>query len=153
MKRTWKGVFQQPASVEVGWLEIVNHWSGQELSIALETGTMTWWVVDVLREAGIEPVVIDARQLQNDIRTTRKKVIAMMPEPLLTVLACGLAQRIAVNVPRKKARRARSLMQTRHQVLKQRTMTVNAVKAMLRSGGSCYETGAMAQGGSVGRRF
>jgi transposase len=61
------------SSVEAGWLEIVNHWSGQESAIALETGTMTWWVVDVLREAGIEPVVIDARQFKLISRQQEEK--------------------------------------------------------------------------------
>jgi transposase len=126
--------------VEAGWLEIVNHWSGQELAIALETGTMTWWVVDVLREAGVEPVVIDARQFKM-ISDSKKKSDRHDARALAEGIRCGLAQRIAVNVPRKKARRARSLMQTRHQVLKQRTMTVNAVKAMLRSVGVAMKPG------------
>ena len=41
-------------STESGWFEIINHWSVDERSMVLETGAMTWWVVDVLREAGIE---------------------------------------------------------------------------------------------------
>jgi transposase len=90
------------SSVEAGWLEIVNHWSGQELAIALETGTMTWWVVDVLREAGVEPVVIDARQFKM-ISDSKKKSDRHDARALADGIRCGLAQRIAVNVPRKKA--------------------------------------------------
>ena len=131
-------------SADAGWVEIINHWSGQELAIALETGTMTWWVVDVLREAGIEPVVIDARQFKL-ISESKKKSDRHDARALADGIRCGLAQRIAVNVPRKKARRARSLMQTRHQVLKQRTMTVNAVKAMLRSVGVAIKSGQWPQ--------
>lgn len=40
--------------------------------MALETGGITWWVVDVLRESGIEPVVIDARQFKK-IADSEKK--------------------------------------------------------------------------------
>jgi hypothetical protein len=69
------------------------------------------------------------------ISDSKRKVTVMTPEPSLMVFGGGLAQRIAVSVPREKARRARSLMQTHHQIIKQRTMTVNAVKAMLRSVG------------------
>ena len=131
-------------SVEAGWLEIVNHWPGQDVAVVLETGTMTWWVVDVLREAGIDPVVIDARQFKL-ISESKKKSDRHDARALADGIRCGLAQRIAVNVPRKKARRARSLMQTRHQVLKQRTMTVNSVKAMLRSVGVTIKAGQWPQ--------
>ena len=127
-------------SDESGWLKIVNHWPIDHISITLETGTMTWWVVDVLRGVGIEPVVIDARQFKL-ISESKKKSDRHDARALADGIRCGLAQRIAVNVPRKKARRARSLMQTRHQVLKQRTMTVNAVKAMLRSVGVAMKQG------------
>lgn len=121
-------------SVETGWLEIVNHWAGGEISITLETGSMTWWVVDVLRDAGIEPVVIDVRRFKM-IADSKKKSDRHDARALADGLLGGLAQRIAVNVPREKARRARSLMQTRQHIIKQRTMSINAVKAMLRSVG------------------
>lgn len=39
------------SSGEAGWLGIMGHWSRGEAAVALETGSMTWWVVDVLREA------------------------------------------------------------------------------------------------------
>ena len=121
-------------SVETGWLAIVKHWSTDEISIALETGSLTWWVVDVLREAGIEPVVIDARRFKM-IADSKKKSDRHDARALADGLRGGLAQRIAVSVPSEKARRARSLMQTRQHILKQRTMSINAVKAMLRSVG------------------
>ncbi|MBU1274236.1 MAG: IS110 family transposase [Proteobacteria bacterium] len=122
------------SSGEAGWLGIMGHWSRGEAAVALETGSMTWWVVDVLREAGIEPVVVDARQFKM-IADSKKKSDRHDARALADGLRGGLAERIAVNVPREKARRARSLMQTRQQILKQRNMTVNAAKAMLRSVG------------------
>jgi transposase len=122
------------SSEESGWLEIVHHWSGEELSIVLETGCTTWWVVDVLREAGIQPVVIDARRFKM-ISDSKKKSDRHDARALADGLRGGLAQRIAVSVPREKARRGRSLMQTRQHILKQRNMTINSVKALLRSVG------------------
>jgi len=121
-------------SKESGWLEIVNYCFSDEISIALETGSMTWWVVDVLRDAGVEPIVVDARQFKM-IADSKKKSDRHDARALADGLRGGLAERIAVNVPRQKARRARSLMQTRQQIPKQRNLTVNAVKAMLRSVG------------------
>jgi transposase len=121
-------------SLESGWLEIVNHWPSDDVSVALETGSMTWWVVDVLRDTGVEPVVVDARQFKL-ISESKKKSDRHDARALADGLRGGLAQRIAVSVPRKKARRARSLMQTRQHILKQRNMTINAVKALLRSVG------------------
>ncbi|MBU1157699.1 MAG: IS110 family transposase [Proteobacteria bacterium] len=121
-------------SGETGWLEAIHRWPKDEIAVALETGSMTWWVVDVLREAGIEPIVVDARQFKM-IADSKKKSDRHDAWALADGLRGGLAERIAVNVPREKARRARSLMQTRQQILKQRNMTVNAVKAMLRSVG------------------
>lgn len=121
-------------SGETGWLDAIHRWPKDEIAVALETGSMTWWVVDVLREAGIEPIVVDARQFKM-IADSKKKSDRHDARALADGLRGGLAERIAVNVPREKARRARSLMQTRQQILKQRNMTVNAVKAMLRSVG------------------
>ena len=69
------------------------------------------------------------------IADSKKKSDRHDARALADGLRGGLAQRIAVSVPREKARRARSLMQTRHHILKQRTMSINAVKAMLRSVG------------------
>ena len=121
-------------SGEADWLEIISHWPKGDVAVALETGSMTWWVVDVLREAGIDPVVVDSRQFKM-IADSKKKSDSHDAHALADGLRGGLAKRVAVNVPRQKARRARSLMQTRQQILKQRNMTVNAVKAMLRSVG------------------
>jgi transposase len=121
-------------SSESGWLAIVKSWSGEDLSMALETGCTSWWVVDVLRGAGVEPIVIDARRFKM-IADSKKKSDRHDARALADGLRGGLAQRIAANVPSEKARRARSLMQTRQHILKQRNMTINSVKALLGSVG------------------
>ena len=121
-------------SDEAGWLGAVQDWLSGGVEVALETGCMTWWAVDVLRESGIEPVVVDARQFKM-IADSKKKSDRHDARALAEGLRGGLAQRIAVSVPDQKTRRARALMQTRQHVLKQRNMSINMAKAMLRSVG------------------
>ena len=61
------------ASGEAGWQGIVSHWPSDETRVAIETGGMSWWVVDVLRGVGIEPVVVDARQFKMIADSKKKK--------------------------------------------------------------------------------
>ena len=82
-------------SGEPGWLEVVGHWLIQGVSVALETGNMTWWVVDVLRKAGVDPVVVDARQFKM-IADSKMKSDRHDARALAEGLRGGLAQRIAV---------------------------------------------------------
>jgi len=96
-------------SGESQWLGIVSHWPGEEVGVALESGNKTWWVVDVLRGAGIEPVVVDARQFKL-ISHSKKKSDKHDARALADALRGGLAQRYSVHVPREIARRGRSLL-------------------------------------------
>ena len=121
-------------SSESQWLEVVGHWPGEEVMVALETGNMTWWVVDVLRGAGIEPVVVDARQMKL-ISHSKKKSDKHDARALADALRGGLAQRYAVHVPSEIARRGRSLLRTRHLIVKHSVANWNAARGMLRSVG------------------
>ena len=121
-------------SGETGWLEVVGHWPGEEVMVALETGNLTWWVVDVLRGAGIDPVVVDARQMKL-ISHSKKKSDKHDARALADALRGGLAQRYSVHVPREIARRGRSLLRTRHLIVKQSVAQWNAARGMLRSVG------------------
>lgn len=122
------------ASGEAQWLEVVGHWPEQEVSVVLETGNMTWWVVDVLRSVGIEPVVVDARQMKL-ISHSKKKSDKHDARALADALRGGLAQRYSVHVPSEAARRGRSLLSTRHLMVKQSVAQWNAARGMLRSVG------------------
>ena len=59
-------------SNEEAWKEILRRWPGEEVKVAVETGTLSWWAVDVARSLGIEPVVVDARHFKL-IRESKKK--------------------------------------------------------------------------------
>lgn len=119
-------------STEVGWLSIVEDHPGIELNFALETGVMTWWVVDVLRSQDIEPIVVDARQFKL-IAASRKKSDRRDAHTLADSLRGGLAERCKVFVPSNRARRGRALLRARQTIVKQSTMSRNAAKGMLRS--------------------
>ena len=121
-------------SDEAYWLGVVGPWPAEEVTVALETGNMTWWVVDVLRRAGIEPVVVDARQFKL-ISHSKKKNDKHDARALADALRGGLARRYQVHVPTEGARRGRAPMKTRHQVVKQSVASWNAARGMLRSVG------------------
>ena len=112
-------------SSESQWLGVVSHWPGEEVTVALESGNMTWWVVDALRSAGIEPVVVDARQFKL-ISHSKQKSDKHDARALADALRGGLAQRYSVHVPREIARRGRSLLSTRHLIVKQSVAQWNA---------------------------
>lgn len=132
------------ASGEAGWLEIVEQWPGEEVRVALETGGMSWWVVDVLRGAGIEPVVVDARRFKL-IADSKKKSDRRDARTLAEALKGGLADNCSVAVPSERARRARCLMRTRHLVVKQATSTMKAARSLLDSVGVSVSKGDWAK--------
>ena len=122
------------SSGESGWLKIVQQWPMEEVRVALETGGMSWWVVDVLRGAGLEPVVVDARRFKL-IADSKKKSDRRDARTLAEALKGGLAENCSVSVPSERARRARSLMRTRQLVVKQAGTTLRAARSLLGSVG------------------
>jgi transposase len=121
-------------STEEGWRGLVTRWPVAEVKVAFETGTLSWWAVDVVRSAGIEPVVVDARHFKL-IRESKKKCDRRDAFHLADGLRAGLAQQCAVTVPSEKARRGRALLQARATVVRQSTASKNAVLGLLRSVG------------------
>ena len=120
------------ASTERGWGEVVSAWPVAEVRVAVETGTVTWWVVSVLRELGIEPTVVDARRFKL-IAQSRKKSDRRDARTLAEALRAGLAEQCTVVVPSERARRGRALLQARQTIVRQGTGSRNAIKGLLRS--------------------
>jgi transposase len=121
-------------SNEPGWREAVGNWPAAEVRVALETGTMTWWAVSALRELGIEPTVVDARRFKL-IAQSRKKSDRRDARTLAEALRAGLAEQCTVVVPSERARRGRALLQARQTIVRQGTISRNAIKGLLRSVG------------------
>jgi transposase len=112
-------------SDEASWRAVIERWPIDTVRVALETGTLSWWVVAALREFGVEPVVVDARQFKL-VAASRKKSDRRDARALADALRCGLAAQCAVTVPSERARRARALMQAWRTVVKQTTLARNA---------------------------
>lgn len=121
-------------STEAGWRRVLRARPVAELRLALETGTMAWWLVGTARTLGIEPVVVDARQFKLVGKSKRKSDRRDAYE-LADALRTGLAQRCAIVVPSEKARRGRALLQARMTAKKQCTIARNAALGLLRSVG------------------
>jgi transposase len=121
-------------SGEAGWLGIVGQWSLDQVRVALETGGMSWWVVDMLRQAGIEPVVVDARRFKM-IAASKKKSDRRDALALAEALKGGLADNCSVAVPSPRARSCRCLLRTRQLMVKQATATLKAARSLLGSVG------------------
>ncbi len=94
---------QVPSGHE-GWRQILSYWPVEQIRVALETGSMTWWAVDELREAGVEPTVVDARQFKM-IADSKKKSDRFDARALADGLRGGLAERCAITVPSQRAHR------------------------------------------------
>lgn len=120
-------------STEAEWKKLVRRWPG-EVKVAFETGTLSWWAVDVVRSVGIEPVVVDARHFKL-IRESKKKCDRRDAFHLADGLRAGLVAQCAVAVPSEKARRGRALLQARATIVKQSTASRNAALGLLRSVG------------------
>ncbi len=121
-------------SNEGGWSELLRRWPGEEVKVAVETGTLSWWAVEVARSLGIEPVVVDARHFKL-IRESKKKCDRRDAFHLADGLRTGLVQQCAVAVPSERARRGRALLQARATIVKQCTASRNAALGLLRSVG------------------
>jgi transposase len=119
-------------STEQGWTAVLASCEAGCIELAIETGSLTWWVVDVARGLGIEPVVVDARQFKL-IASSKKKSDRRDAFHLADALRAGLAQRCSVTVPSARARSGRGILQARSTVVKQCTASRNAVAGLLRS--------------------
>ena len=102
--------------------------------VALETGNMTWWVVDVLRGAGIEPVVVDARQMKL-ISHSKKKSDKHDAVPWPMPFAAALPNAMQCMFPARSPGGAGRFCAPRHLIVKHSVANWNAARGMLRSVG------------------
>jgi len=119
-------------SSEEGWSALLKRWPAADLQVAVETGSLTWWLVDVARGLGIEPVVVDARQFKM-VASSKKKTDRRDAFHLAEAIRTGIARLCAVSVPSARARQGRGLLQARATIVKQCTISRNAALGLLRS--------------------
>jgi transposase len=102
--------------------------------VALESGIMAFFVVDVLRELGLAPVVIDAAEVRAKVSRPRQKSDRRDALELVEGLRRDLYRNI-VWVPPVSIRLAREVISRRRHFVRVRTMQVNAAKRLLRGWG------------------
>ena len=120
-------------SGEAGWQAVTERFE-RPMQVVIETGTTTWWCVDVLRQLSIEPTVVDARHFKI-IADSRKKSDRRDARALALASQTGVAQQCTVVVPSERARSGRCLLQARSTIVRQGTASRNAIKGLLRGCG------------------
>jgi transposase len=102
--------------------------------VALESGTVAFFVVDCLNELGLRPVVIDAREVRVKASRPLQKSDRRDARELCEGLRRGIYRSI-VSVPPPGIRLVREALGRRRHFVNLKTAEVNAVKRLLRSEG------------------
>jgi transposase len=123
-------------TTELGFLIWRNrHELGPGTRVALESGTMAFYVARVLTRLGLDPVVVDAHEVRSKaLRPNQKSDRRDALE-----LCEGLRRdtyRSVVHVPPEAIERLRETLGRRRHFVRLKTMQVNAVKRLLRATGN-----------------
>lgn len=102
--------------------------------VGLETGTQATWVARCLEALGMEPVVIDAREVRAKARRVGQKSDRRDAWEICDGLRRGLYSAI-VYVPPLAIERLRRIVSRRRHFVKVRTQQINAARFVLRSHG------------------
>lgn len=102
--------------------------------VALESGTMAFYVARRLKQLGLEPVVIDAHEVRAKALRPNQKSDRRDALELCEGLRRG-SYRTVVHVPSEAIERLRETLGRRRHFVRVKTMQVNAVKRLLRSAG------------------
>lgn len=102
--------------------------------IALESGTMAFFVARQLKQLGFEPVVIDAHEVRSKALRPNQKSDRRDALELCEGLRRG-TYRSVVHVPPESIERLRETLGRRRHFVRVKTMQVNAVKRLLRTAG------------------
>lgn len=103
-------------------------------AVALESGTMAFFVARQLKHLGLAPVVIDAHEVRAKALRPNQKSDRRDARELCEGLRRG-TYRSVVHVPSEAIERLRETLGRRRHFVRVKTMQVNAVKRLLRSAG------------------
>jgi transposase len=102
--------------------------------VALESGTMAFFVARRLKQLGLDPVVIDAHEVRAKALRPNQKSDRRDAVELCEGLRRG-TYRSVVHVPPESIERLRETLGRRRHFVRVKTMQVNAVKRLLRAAG------------------
>ncbi len=123
-----------PTSVEGLHLLRARHELPTGTGVALESGTMAFYVARRLARLGLTPVVIDAQEVRQKALRPNQKSDRRDALELCEGLRRG-SYRTRVHVPPEAIERLRETLGRRRHFVRLKTMQVNAVKRLLRSAG------------------
>ena len=102
--------------------------------VALETGTVAFYIARQLRKHGLEPVVVDAHEVRLKAHRPQQKSDRRDAYELCEGLRGGIYRSI-VHVPPQEISHLRESLSRRRHFVRLRTAEVNAVKRLLRAAG------------------
>ncbi len=102
--------------------------------VALESGTVAFFAARALREVGLSPMVVDAREVRMKAHRPRQKSDTRDAGELCEGLRRGIYQAI-VHVPSDEIEQLRNTLSRRRHFVRLATAQINAAKKMLRSAG------------------
>lgn len=129
--KVWSG---SVPSTKEGWLGAVDKYKEKGIKIVIEAGRITYFAVDALRLMGIEPVVVNPRQVKL-ITESRKKSDKRDARILAQLLRTQALDGCKVHIPKEEAREIRSLLTARDHLNKTSTAAINAVRALVAQAG------------------
>lgn len=112
----------------------VRHELPDGTRVALESGTMAFFVARQLKQIGLDPVVIDAHEVRAKTLRPNQKSDRRDALELCEGLRRGI-YRTVVHVPPESIERLRETLGRRRHFVRVKTMQVNAVKRLLRTAG------------------
>ncbi len=102
--------------------------------VALESGTVAFFAARKLREVGLSPMVVDAREVRMKAHRPRQKSDTRDAGELCEGLRRGVYQAV-VHVPSEEIEQLRNTLSRRRHFVRLATAQVNAAKKMLRGAG------------------
>jgi transposase len=110
--------------------------------VGLETGRQTFWVVGVLGELGLSPVVIDAREVRAKARRVGQKSDSRDAFEIADGVRRGIYTSI-VYVPPAGIQRLREILSRRRHFVKICTMSINTTRFLLAARGLPTQSGTL----------
>ncbi|MFC1738345.1 transposase [Planctomycetota bacterium] len=122
-------------SVPTGFRRMLRHSGTPEaIRVGLETGPQSWWVSRVLSEPGMQPAIIDAREIRSKARRMNQKSDFRDAFEICDGLRRGIYTAIGY-VPEPPIQRLRQVLSRRRHFVRQCTSQINATKYLLWSVG------------------
>jgi transposase len=133
-----------------GFAAGLGRWARRGLKAAVEASGITPWICQLLRDLGVKVVVVNPNRVRL-IAESRKKADRVDAKTLAELLRLGRLPE--VHQPSLEARRLRTELSVRRQLVRQRTGLINQARGLLRGWGdaSCALFSKAEEGGKISK--